>query len=169
MNKILFLLLSGFLVNTSFSQEINPDLKKPVSFSVQVEDAKHKVLYSGSINNVSKNPSEKIILEEYVDNCVKNKSVIENSKSTIKSGFNLSLNTNTEFPDHIILTMSKMVSKKKIDTGECYIEEPVLATATVNQGLPFAYFEYKFKLKDSEGKEYPEMYFLKINSSKLKN
>lgn len=167
MNKILFLLLSGFLANTTFAQEIDPDLKKPVSFSIQIEDSKHKVLYNGSINNVSKNPSEKIVLEEYVDNCVKNKNIIESSKATIKSGFNLSLNSNTEFPDHIAINMSKVVLKKKIDTGECNIEEPVLASATINQGLPFAYFESKFKLKDNDGKEYPEVYFVKINTQKL--
>lgn len=169
MNKILFLLLSGFFVNQSFSQEIDPDLKKPVSFSVQIEDINHKLLYSGNLNNISKTPHEKIITEEYIDNCVKNKNVVESSKASVNTGFKVSFNANTEFPDHIIIDMSKIASKNKINTGECDIEEPVLAKATITQGLPFTYFEYKFHLKDNDGKEYPAMYFLKITTSKLKN
>lgn len=169
MNKFLFLFLSGFLINSSFSQEIDPDLKKPVSFSVKIEDAKHNVLYSGSINNISKTPSEKITLEDYIDNCVRTKNIIESSKSTVKNSFNLSLTGNTNFPDHLVMDISKVVSKKKIDTGECYIEEPILGKIQLKQGLPFAYFENQFHLKDNDGKEYPEIYFIKINSSKLTN
>jgi len=170
MKKILLPIFS-FLIISSISQaaEIDPDLKKPMLYTVEIQDSNHQTLYSTNINNLSNKSQSQSVENTYIDNCIKNKGIIESSRSSIKTGYTISLNEESGVANSLVINFSKLVDKKKINTGECNIEEAVIGSAVINQGLPFFVFEYKFHLKDSSGKELPELYYIKASGSVLRN
>lgn len=170
MKKIIVSALSLFLMNSfSFGNEIDPDLKKPMSYSVEIQDNQQHVLYSANLNNLSKKSQEQTIDNSYIDNCIKNGSIIESTKNSVKTGFKVYFIEESNIATTLALDMSKVVAKNKINVGECNIEELVVAKTSLTQGLPFLDFEYKFHLKDSSGKELPDLYFFKIKGNALVN
>lgn len=170
MKKILLPVFSCFLISSlAQAADIDPDLKKPMLYNVEIQDSNHQTLYSTNINNLSNKSQTQSVDNIYIDNCIKNKGIIESTKSSIKTGYSVSLGEESGVANALIVNVSKVVDKKKINTGECNIEEVVVGSAVVNQGLPFFVFEYKFHLKDSSGKELPELYYIKSSGSVLRN
>lgn len=170
MKKILLPVFS-FLLISSMAQaaDIDPDLKKPMLYTVEIQDSHHQTLYATNINNLSNKSQNQSVDNTYIDNCIKNKGIIESTKGSIKTGYTVSLGEDSGISNSLIVNVSKVVDKKKINTGECNIEEVVVGSAVINQGLPFFAFEYKFHLKDSSGKELPDLYYIKASGSVLRN
>ena len=168
MNKILPSVLFLLLASGAGAAEIEPDLHKPMLYTVEIQDAAHKVLYSTNTNNLSNKPHSTSVENSFIDNCIKNKGVVESTKSSVQTGFNVSFGETAGVASSLIVNISKLVDKKKINTGECDIEEAVIGSTTITQDLPFITFENKFHLKDKSGQELPEVYYLKVSGKKLK-
>lgn len=168
-------ILSAFFLSVISSvcfannNQFEPNLDTPRSYSIEIQDFNHKTLYTTNINNISKTVQEKQINVTYVDNCLKNKGVVEATQAFAKTGFKISINEVENLGPSLIINMSQIVSKQKINLGDCFIEEVIIGSATITQNLPFISFEYKFHLNDGKGKDFNEFYYLKINGSKLKN
>lgn len=170
MKKFIVSALSLVVINSfSYANEIDPDLKKPMSYSVEVQDSGRHSIYSANLNNLSKKVQEQYVDSSYIDNCIKNGSIIESTKNSIKTGFKVYFLEQSNIATSLVVDMSKVVGKNKINTGECSIEELTVAKASLTQGLPFLDFEYKLHLKDTSGKELPELYYIKIKGSNLNN
>lgn len=170
MKKFFLTFCSCLLISSiAHSQDIDPDLKKPMLYTVEIQDSNHQTLYSTNVNNISKESQSKSVDNYYIDNCIKEKGIVESTKSLIKTNYTISFGEVSGIANSLIINVSRLINKKHINTGECYIEEPVVGSATVQQGLPFLTFEYKFHLKDSSGKDFPELYYVKVSGSALKN
>lgn len=169
MKKMLLPFFSCLLISSSFGADIDFDLKKNKLYTVEIQDSHHRTLYSTHINNLNKQFQSKFITNDYIDNCVKNKNVVESTKNSKETGYTVSFGEDSGVVNTLIIHISQVVENKKINTGECYIEEPVVASQVITQELPFLNFEYKFHLKDNSGNELPELYYIKASSSVLKN
>ena len=170
MKKFLVSALSLFVIHSfSYANEIDPDLKKPMSYSVEVQDSGRHTIYSANLNNLSKKVQEQYVDNSYIDNCIKNSSIVESTKNSVKTGFKVYFLEQSNIATSLVVDMSKVVGKNKINTGECSIEDLTVAKVSLNQGLPFLDFEYKFHLKDNSGKELSELYYLKIKGANLNN
>lgn len=171
--KIFLLSAFSFLMINSVcfanTNEIDPDTKTPRDYSVEIQDSNHKIVYTANINNLSKTPQEQNRDVSFVDNCIKNNGIVESTKSSVRIGFKTFFVETDNTPTSLVINVNQIVSKQKINIGDCSIEDLSIGTSILTQSLPFLSYEYSFHLNDSKGKELPELYHLKIQSSKLLN
>lgn len=169
MKNVLLPICSLFFLNSfSYAGELDPDLLKPMIYSVEIQDSNHKPLFTANLNNISKKAQEQSIDNSYIDNCIKNKGIVESTKSSVKTGYNISFAEESNTATDLVIQVSKVVNKNKINTGECSIEDLSVGKVTLRQNLPFMVYEYKFHLVDSSGKELPDLYYIKASGKVLK-
>ena len=166
--KLLTLLPLLLLSSYCFANDIDPDLLKPMSYHITIENSKHKAIYETDVDNLIKFQNNNLYSEEYVDNCIKNKSIIESSKTSTNDGLTVTLLKTDDVAQDMVVEIKKLLSKSKINTGECFIEEPVFMTATLKQNLPFLIYEQKFHFKNQDGLDLNETYYLKVSGKKIK-
>lgn len=168
MKTILLPILSFLLLaSTVTAADIDPDLRKPMLYTIEIKDASHKILFSTNTNNLSNKSESKSVENSFIDNCIKSKGIIESTKSSVPTGFNISFGETSGIASTMVINISKLVDKKQINTGECNIEEVIIGSTTIIQDLPFVTFENKFNLKDKSGYVLPEVYYLKVSGKKL--
>lgn len=169
MKKILLSIISVLSLSANvLAQDLDPDLQKPMLYTVEIQDSAHKLLFSTNTNNLSNKSQAKSVDNSFIDNCIKNKGIVESTKGSVQTGFNVSFGETSGVASSMVIHISKLVDKKQINTGECNIEEAIIGSTTITQDLPFITFENKFHLKDKSGQELPEVYYLKVSGKKLK-
>lgn len=170
MKKILLTAFSLVMMSSiSYATEIDSEAKTPRTYFIEIKDLNHKVIYSTNLNNVTKKIQEKFIDVPFIDNCIMNNGIVEATKSSTQTGFKVSFLEDSDIATSLVINVSQISSKKKINTGECNIDELSLGKAIITQTLPFFNFEHKFHLKDSSGKNFPELYYLKVQGKKMTN
>lgn len=167
--KILVIFSLLFAHSISYAAVIEPDLKKPMSYSVVIENSLHQVLYSTYLNNISRIPKLKNTKVSFIDNCIKSNGLVESNNSFANEKFNVFFIEDSNQATSLVVNIEKIIGKKKINTGECYIEEVLIGSAILENELPFIKYEYEFNLKDNFGQELPGVYYLKMNGTVLRN
>lgn len=153
MNKILGGFILSVLSFNSFADsaldiEYNNDLLRQRTYNVQVLDSSSKVLFESEVNTFNSLSNEKIKEGSFIDNCALINGKIQNDYSNVNEGLKVAIQREYIYPKSITIDLVSLIKKNKINTGECFIEEPIIGKKTILQTLPFAYYKETFKLND---------------------